>query len=279
MADYLQLAAQMRAQREQEQRERSTQASQGGAATTNGGMIGQPSHSGSTFTTASQGPQNPQSNPLQQGLDAYSKYKDASQLFAPSAGSSLGATGTAYAGSGLGGTGYGLGSSLVAGGGSGAGASAGLGSMLGTYGGGSAAGGAGGFGALGSTTSGGVGGLLGGAGAQGGSSLGGMLGGGGGAAGGSAGGGLGGGAAAGGGMLAGLAALSYLGDKEMNENKGSIINADKLNDAGTIGGSGIGIRFGDFANAFNPATWLSDPKKAGKGIVNAFTLGFLDKFM
>jgi hypothetical protein len=87
----------------------------------------------------------------------------------------------------------------------------------------------------------------------------------------------GGGAASSGGGLAALAALSYLGDKEMNESKGSIINADKLNNAGTIGDSGIGIRFGDFANGFNPATWLSDPKKAGKALVNAFTFGIGDK--
>jgi hypothetical protein len=81
-----------------------------------------------------------------------------------------------------------------------------------------------------------------------------------------------------GGMLAGLAALGYLGDKEMNENKGSIINADKLNDAGSIGNSGIGLRAGDLVNGFNPATWLSDPKKAGKGLINAFTFGLGDKF-
>lgn len=268
MADYLQLAAQMRAQREQEQRDRASQ-SPGGMATTNGGIIGQgPSSSQSTFTTPSQ--ESPQVNPLQQGLNAYSKYKDLSTLFNGGAGSSLGASGTAYAGSGLGGTGYGLGSSLVAGGGSGAGAGTGLGSMLGSYGGGSAAGSTGGFGALGSTTQGGLGAMLGGGGnAAGGSALG--------ASGGAAGGSGFGGAAAGGGMLAGLAALSYLGDKEMNENKGSMINADKLNNAGTIGKSGIGIRFGDFANGFNPATWLSDPSKAAKGLGNAFTLGFLDK--
>lgn len=80
------------------------------------------------------------------------------------------------------------------------------------------------------------------------------------------------------GGLAGLAALGYLGDKEMNENKGSIINADKLNDMGSIGNSGIGFRAGDLVNGFNPATWLSDPKKAGKGLVNAFTFGLGDKF-
>lgn len=270
MTDYLQLAAQMRAQRAQEQSDRAAKMSQGGAASTNGGMIGQ-SPSRSTFTTPSQGPQSTDTNPLQQGLDAYSKYKDLSNLFGGGSGSSLGATGKAYAGSGLGGTGYGLGGSLVAGGGSGASAGTGLGSMLGSYsGGGSAAGSTGGFGALGSTTQGGLGAMLGGGGnAAGGGTLG--------ASGGAAGGSGFGGAAAGGGMLAGLSALSYLGDKEMNENKGSIINADKLNNAGTIGKSGIGIRFGDFANGFNPATWLSDPKKAAKGLGNAFTLGFLDK--
>jgi len=99
-----------------------------------------------------------------------------------------------------------------------------------------------------------------------------MFGGGGGAAG-----GAGGGAASSAGGLGALAALAYLGDKEMNESKGSIINADKLNNMGTVGGSGIGLRFGDFANGFNPATWLSDPKKAAKGLGNAFTFGLLDK--
>lgn len=101
---------------------------------------------------------------------------------------------------------------------------------------------------------------------------------GGGAASGGAGAAGGSGAAAGGGLAA-LAALSYLGDKEMNESKGSFINADKLNNAGTIGKSGIGFRMGDLANGFNPGTWLSDPSKAGKGLVNVFTLGFLDKWL
>lgn len=81
------------------------------------------------------------------------------------------------------------------------------------------------------------------------------------------------------GGLAGLGALAYLGDKEMNENKGSFINADKLNNAGTIGNSGVGFRMGDLANGFNPATWVSDPGKAGKGLVNVFTLGFLNKWL
>lgn len=81
------------------------------------------------------------------------------------------------------------------------------------------------------------------------------------------------------GGLSALAGLSYLGDKEMNESKGSIINADKLNDMGTIGDTGIGLRGGDLVNGFNPATWVSDPGKAAKGLVNVFTLGFLDKWL
>lgn len=97
-----------------------------------------------------------------------------------------------------------------------------------------------------------------------------------GAGGGSAGAG-GGGMMSNAGGLGALALASWLGDKEMNENKGSIINADKLNRAGTLGKSGIGLRFGDFANGFNPATWMSDPKKAAKGLGNAFTFGLLDK--
>lgn len=95
-------------------------------------------------------------------------------------------------------------------------------------------------------------------------------GGGGGAAGGAGFGGFG-----AGGMLAGLAALSHLTDKEMNESESSIINADKLNDMGSV--NGIGLRAGDLANGFNPATWLSDPKKAAKGLGNALTLGLMGK--
>lgn len=101
-----------------------------------------------------------------------------------------------------------------------------------------------------------------------------------------AGSGTGGSASAGGSSLASglgglgaLAGLSYLGDKEMNESKGSFINADKINDMGTIGKSGIGLRGGDLVNGFNPATWVSDPGKAAKGLVNVFTLGFLDKWL
>lgn len=101
-----------------------------------------------------------------------------------------------------------------------------------------------------------------------------------------AGSGAGGGSAAGGGGLMGglgglgaLAGLSYLGDKEMNESEGSSINADKINDMGTIGDTGIGLRGGDLVNGFNPATWVSDPGKAAKGLVNVFTLGFLDKWL
>lgn len=81
------------------------------------------------------------------------------------------------------------------------------------------------------------------------------------------------------GGLGALAGLSYLGDKEMNESKGSAINADKINDIGTIGKSGIGLRGGDLVNGFNPATWVSDPGKAAKGLVNVFTLGFLNKWL
>lgn len=119
--------------------------------------------------------------------------------------------------------------------------------------------------------------------------LGGSLVGGTGAVGGStfaAGSGTGGAASAGGsgltsglGGLGALAGLSYLGDKEMNESKSSIINADKINDMGTIGKSGIGLRGGDLVNGFNPATWVSDPGKAGKGLVNVFTLGLLNKWL
>lgn len=91
---------------------------------------------------------------------------------------------------------------------------------------------------------------------------------------------VGAGAGAGGAMgaaggVAGLAALGHIVDKEMNENKGSMINADKINKMGSV--NGIGLRFGDLANGFNPATWMSDPKKAAKGLGNFFTLGFLDK--
>ena len=213
--------------------------------------------------TQQQQPQQQQSNPLQQGLDAYNKYKDVNRMIAPSAGSSLGATGTAYAGSGLGGTGFGLGGSLVSGGASGASAGGGLGSMLGTYGSSAAPSS---FGALGSTTAGGTSGLLSGAGASGGSSLG---------AGAGAGGAAGGGGAAAAGGLGALAAGAFLVDKEMNESKGSMINADKINKMGSV--NGIGLRFGDLANGFNPGTWVSDPKKAAKGLGNFFTLGFLDK--
>lgn len=199
--DYLSLAAQLRATRQAEQQARTQQAQQGGAATSSGGVIGQ-GPSTMTQTTGYQAPQNnqQQTNPLQQGLDAYNKYRDVSKMMGSGAGSSLGATGTAYAGSGLGGTGFGLGGSLVSGGASGAGAGAGLGGMLGSYGGGAAAGGAGGFGALGSTTAGGTAGLLGGAGAAGGATL---------AGGGSA--AAGGGAAAGGAAAGGMGGLAAMG--------------------------------------------------------------------
>lgn len=268
MADLLTLAAQLRTQRAQDDALRQQTAQQGGVAI--GGMAPAGGSSGTTAMYPQyQQQQGSTSSPLSSIMDGATKYNQASHgglndLFSSSAGSSVGATGASYAGSGAEGTGFGLGGSLVSGGASGEGAGAGLGSALGSYGGGSSA--AGGFGSLGSTTSGGLGGLLGGSGASGGSSLGAGAGGGGAGAGAGAGAGLG-----------ALAALSYLGDKEMNENKGSWINTDKLNNAGTIGGSGIGLRFGDFGNGFNPATWLSDPKKAGKGLVNAFTFGLADK--
>jgi hypothetical protein len=267
MADLMTLAAQLRARKAQEDAIRIQQGQQGGVAI--GGMqpVGGSSGTNGLNNSYAQQQQQSTSSPLSAIMDGATKYNQVSKgglnnLFSSSAGSSLGATGSEYAGSGLGGTGYGLGGSLVAGGGSGEAAGSGLSSALASYGTGSSTGG---FGALGSTTSGGLGGLLGGSTASGGGSL-------------SAGASSGSGAAAGGlGGIAGLAALGYLGDKEMNENKGSIINADKLNNAGTLGGSGIGIRFGDFANGFNPATWLSDPKKAGKGLVNGFTFGLADK--
>jgi hypothetical protein len=87
------------------------------------------------------------------------------------------------------------------------------------------------------------------------------------------GGGLSGGLGAAGGV-AGLAALAFLGDKEMNESKNSPISTDKLN---SLSYKGIGLRGGDLINGFNPATWASDPKKAAKGLANAFTFGLADK--
>lgn len=228
MSDYLALAAQMRATRQAEQQARQAQGQMGGAATSNGGQVGQ-----GMFQTGGYQPQqqqqNQQQNPLQTGMDAYNKYKDVSKLMGGSnTGAFAGATPATMSAMGAGG-----GSSL---------GSMGLMSSAApvSFPGAAAAGG----GATGAGT----------------------------------GGAAAGGAMGAGGMLAGLAALSYLGDKEMNENKGSIINADKLNDAGSIGNSGIGLRFGDFANGFNPATWVSDPKKAGKGLINAFTFGLGDKF-
>lgn len=103
-----------------------------------------------------------------------------------------------------------------------------------------------------------------------------------------AGGGAGAGGAAGGAAMGGLGALGagagavlggLLADSEMNENPNSVINADRINNMGTIGNSGIGLRGGDLVNGFNPATWLSDPKKAAKGLGNAFTFGLLDKIL
>jgi hypothetical protein len=81
------------------------------------------------------------------------------------------------------------------------------------------------------------------------------------------------------GPLAALAAAAYGTDQLMNE-KGSDkwYSAEKLNDLGTfnVGGKDIGLRGGDFANGINPATWLSDPNKAQKGLLNAFTFGIFD---
>ncbi len=256
--DYLGMAQQLRATRQAEQQRNDQQVQSGGAAASGGGIVGQ----GNTmFQSGGYAPQTqqqqPQQNPLQTGLDAYDKYNKANNLFSGGAGSSLGATGTAYAGSGAAGTGYGLGGSLVAG--------TGLGSMLGSYSGGTAAGGstAGGVGALGGTTS------SAGLGSTFGAGSGGAAAGGGGTA---AAGGTG--ALGAGGMLAGLAALGYLGDKEINQSDNSMISKDKLN---SLSVDGIGLRFGDLVNGFNPATWIRSPKEGAKGLGNFFTLGFLDK--
>ncbi len=233
MADYLALAAQLRATRQAEQQARSQQTQSGGAATSQGGTVGQ-----GMFQTGGYAPQqnsgqnSQQQNPLQTGLDAYNKYKDASKLMGGSAPAAFtGATPAAM-------------SAMSAGGGSSLGSmglmsSAPAVSFPGAAAAGGSAAGAGGGGAAASGAS---------------------------------------GAMSSAGPFAALAAAGYLADKEMNESEGSFINADKLNDAGSIGNSGIGLRFGDFANGFNPATWLSDPKKAGKGLVNAFTFGLGDKF-
>lgn len=216
--NYVELAAQLRQTRAAEEQARASKAAQGGAALTNGGQVG-----GSMFQTGgmpNQGNDSPMGgqNPLQQGLDAFNKYKT---MGSGAGGAFTGATPATMSAMGTGG-----GSSL---GSMGLMSSAPAVSFPGATTAAPAASGAG-AGALGA-----------------------------------------------GGMLAGLAGLSWLGDKEMNENKGSMINADKLNNMGTIGGSGIGFRGGDLVNGFNPATWLSDPKKAGKGLVNAFTFGLADK--
>lgn len=226
MANYLEIAAELRKGRQEDQARRTASLSSGGAATSSGGMVGQPQ--GSTQGGYSQPQQVQQPDYATNALNLASKYNQVSN----------GGLNRMVAGGGGGATFAGATPATMSAMGAGGGSS--LGSM-GLMGGGSAVsfpgastaastGGAGGAGALGA-----------------------------------------------GGMLAGLAGLSYLGDKEMNENKGSIINADKLNNAGTIGGSGIGFRAGDLVNGFNPATWLSDPKKAGKGLANAFTFGLADK--
>jgi hypothetical protein len=68
-------------------------------------------------------------------------------------------------------------------------------------------------------------------------------------------------------------------DDLLNESdKDKWYNADKINSYGTfnVGGKDVGLRGGDFINGINPATWLSDPNKAQKGLLNAFTLGIFD---
>lgn len=85
----------------------------------------------------------------------------------------------------------------------------------------------------------------------------------------------GGGAGGGAGGLGALAAASHLVDQNMNENPNSAFNADRINNMGSV--NGIGLRGGDLINGFNPATWASDPKKAAKGLGNAFTFGLMDK--
>jgi hypothetical protein len=100
------------------------------------------------------------------------------------------------------------------------------------------------------------------------------------------GGGSAGGSAAGGsGMMSSLGpaaaaiAGSLVTDNLLNESdKDKWYNADKINSYGTVnmGGKDIGLRGGDFVNGLNPATWLSDPNKAQKGLLNAFTLGIFD---
>lgn len=221
MADYLALAAQLRATRQAENAARMSQSQQGGAATSSGGMVGQGSRTGGFQPMQTSQPQQQQQNPLQTGLDAYNKYKSAGNLMgggSPFAGATPATMGAMSSGGG---------SSL---------GSMGLMSSAApvSFPGAAASGGSAG---AGGAAAGGLGGALGG--------------------------------------LGGLAALGYLGDKEMNENKGSFINADKLNNMGSV--NGIGFRGGDLVNGFNPATWLSDPKKAAKGLGNFFTLGFLDK--
>ena len=75
-------------------------------------------------------------------------------------------------------------------------------------------------------------------------------------------------------VLGGLATDNLLNESD----KDKWYNADKINSYGTVnmGGKDIGLRGGDFINGINPATWLSDPKKASTGLLNAFTLGIFD---
>lgn len=81
------------------------------------------------------------------------------------------------------------------------------------------------------------------------------------------------------GPIAAIVAAGLATDQLLNESdKGKWYNADKLNSYGTfeVGGKDIGLRGGDLANGLNPATWLSDPNKAQKGLFNAMTLGIFD---
>lgn len=226
--DYMAMAQQLRATRQAEQQKNDQQVQSGGAAMTNGGIVGQ----GNTmFQSGGYAPQTqnqqPQQNPLQTGLDAYNKYKMASTA-APTV--FTGATPATM-------------SAMEAGGGSSLGSMGLMSSAPAvSYPGATAA--AGGSSAAGGGTA---------------------------AAGGST------GALGAGGMLAGLAALGYLGDKEMNKSKNSPINAEKINKMGSV--NGIGLRFGDLVNGFNPATWIRNPKEGAKGLGNFFTLGFLDKII
>lgn len=88
--NYLELAAQLRNSRQAEQQQRAQQFQQGGAASGGGGQVGS-----SMFQTGGyqQQPQNnPQANPLQQGVDAYKQYNNLNKAFGSGAGAFSGAT-------------------------------------------------------------------------------------------------------------------------------------------------------------------------------------------